>query len=213
MTYDVAVLGGGPGGYVAAIRCAQFGLKTALIEAGELGGTCLNRGCIPTKSLLHAAETYENVKNAAALGVSTGQVSYDYAAMAAYKDSVVQKQRKGVASLLKAHGVNLLSGFGTLTDSHAISVGGETVAAENVILATGGAPAPLNVPGPGGESVLNSDDVLAMTSLPESFVIIGGGVIGIEFATLFASLGKSVTVLETRPSILAGADEEIVKHL
>lgn len=211
--YDVAVLGGGPGGYEAAIRCSQYGLKTALIEARELGGTCLNRGCIPTKALLHSAELYEEAKGAAKFGVSMGEISYDYAKIAANKDAVVAKLRGGIGALEAAHGVEVINGFGKLTSANTIDVDGTVIEADKIILATGSAPARPPIPGIEGKNVVTSDEVLAMTELPESFVIIGGGVIGMEFTTLFASLGKKVTVVEMMPSILPGVDADIVNSI
>ena len=215
--YDIIVLGGGPGGYECAIRCAQYGKKTALIEARELGGTCLNRGCIPTKALLHGAEVFETAKNASACGVNTGEISFDFSKLAEYKDGVVSKLRSGIASLEKAHGVKVIKGFGRIVDEHTVSVSNEgneeTFTFDKLILATGSAPARPPIPGIDGQNVVTSDDILSMTELPESFVIIGGGVIGIEFATLFASLGKPVTVIEMMPSILPGVDADIVKLL
>ena len=211
--YDVVVLGAGPGGYEAAIRCAQYGKNTALVEARDLGGTCLNRGCIPTKALLHGAEVYQSALNAASCGVTTGEVGFDFAKLAEYKDSVVAGLRKGIAGLEKAHGVKVINGFGKLVDEHTLDVDGEKVTFDKLILATGSAPARPPIPGIDGENVVTSDEVLSMTELPDSFVIIGGGVIGIEFATLFASLGKPVTVIEMMPSILPGVDADIVKML
>lgn len=211
--YDVAVLGAGPGGYEAAIRCAQYGLKTALIEAAELGGTCLNRGCIPTKALLHGAEVYEESQNAGKFGVSVGQVSYDYTKLAAYKDSVVSKLRSGIGALEKAHGVDVIQGFGKLRDKNTLDVDGKEISSDKIILAMGSQPAHPPIPGIDGKNVVTSDEVLAMKECPESFIIIGGGVIGIEFATLFATLGKPVTVLEMLPSILPGVEADITASL
>lgn len=211
--YDIIVLGAGPGGYECAIRCAQYGKKTALVEARELGGTCLNRGCIPTKALLHGAEVYESAKNSAIYGVSASYVDFDFTKMAEYKDSVVSKLRNGVAALEKGHGVKVIKGFGKLVDNHTLDVDGEKITFDKLILATGSSPARPPIPGIDGENVITSDDVLTMSELPDSFVIIGGGVIGIEFATLFSSLGKSVTVIEMMPSILPGVDGDIVKLL
>lgn len=212
-SFDVVVLGGGPGGYEAAIRCSQYGKKVALVEARELGGTCLNRGCIPTKALLHSAEAFEETQNASSCGVITGDVSFDFARMAEYKDNVVAKLRSGVASLEKAHGVKVIKGYGKLIDSHTLDVDGEAITFDKLILATGSAPARPPIPGIDGENIVTSDEILNMTELPESFVIIGGGVIGIEFATLFATLGRSVTVIEMMPSILPGVDADVVRTL
>ena len=214
--YDIVVLGGGPGGYVAAIRAAQLGKKVALIEARELGGTCLNRGCIPTKALLHGAEVYEQTVNASVFGVEASAVGYDYSKMAAYKTATVEKLVSGIGMLEKAHGVKVIKGFGRLTDAHHIEIvrpdeEPDTVSYDRLILATGSSPARPPIEGIDGKNIVTSDDILTMTELPESFVIIGGGVIGIEFATLFATLGKPVTVIEMMPSILPGADADIVR--
>ncbi len=216
-SYDIVVLGGGPGGYECAIRCAQYGKKVALVEARELGGTCLNRGCIPTKALLHGAEVYETALGAEACGVLTGEVSFDFSKLAAYKDGIVSKLRAGVASLEKAHGVKVIKGFGKIENDHTLTVENEGACEEitfdKLILATGSSPARPPIPGIEGQNIVTSDEILSMTELPESFVIIGGGVIGIEFATLFASLGKPVTVIEMMPSILPGVDADIVRLL
>jgi dihydrolipoamide dehydrogenase len=209
--YDVAVLGGGPGGYVAAIRCAQYGLRTALIESCELGGTCLNRGCIPTKALLHGAEVWETIGNADKYGIGVSGVTFDYAALAAYKDRCVSILRRGVEALEKAHGVTVIRGFGTLKDANTLQVEGKEISADKIILATGSRPS--LPPIEGAEFALTSDDVLSLKSLPQSVVIIGGGVIGIEFATLFATLGAKVTVLEMMDEILPGMEQGIVQPL
>lgn len=205
--YDVAVLGGGPGGYEAAIRCAQYGLKTALVEARELGGTCLNRGCIPTKALLHGAEVWETVGDARALGIRTEGRALDYAALAAFKERQVSLLRRGVESLEKAHGVEVVAGFGRLENANTLEVEGRRLTAQRVILATGSQPA--LPPIPGAQDALTSDGVLSLTALPASLVIVGGGVIGMEFATLFSSLGVKVTVLEMLPDILPGVDARL----
>ena len=208
MTYEfnVAVLGGGPGGYEAAIRCAQLGLKTCLIEARELGGTCLNRGCIPTKALLHGAEVYEAAKDGAPFGIS-GALRLDYARLAAFKDDKVSKLVRGIEALEKANGVEVIRGFGKVAGPHAIEVNGRTVTWDKLILAMGSAPA--KPPVPGMETAYTSDDVLKANFVPSRIIIIGGGVIGIEFATLFATLGKKVTIIEMMPEILPGVIPEI----
>ncbi len=202
--YQVAVLGAGPGGYEAAIRASQYGLKTVLIEARELGGTCLNRGCIPTKALLHGAEVWETVNGAKTFGVRVEGATLDYAALASFKDRQVSKLRKGIEALEKAHGVTVVNGFGVLEDEHTIAVGDSRITAESIIIATGSEPVCPQIKG--AEHALNSDDVLQMTELPSSAVIVGGGVIGIEFATLLSTLGCRVTVLEMLPDILPGID-------
>ncbi len=205
--FDVAVLGGGPGGYVAAIRAAQLGKTVALVEKRDLGGTCLNRGCIPTKALLHGAELYEEMKDASRLGIVAGQLSFDYAKMAARRNAVVKKLRMGIAALMKANRITVVAAEGRLLDAHTIVAGEETLSADSVILAMGSYPAALPIPGI--ETAKNSDDVLAMDALPQSVVIIGAGVIGVEFATLFSALEVKVTLVEMAPQILPGTDGEI----
>lgn len=212
-SFDVAVLGAGPGGYIAAIRSAQYGKKVVLIESRELGGTCLNRGCIPTKAFLHSAEIYESAKNSENFGITSGEIGYDFVKVAAYRDGVVNKLRTGIAKLEKAHGVKVINGFGRIQDAHTLDVEGERITFDKLIIATGSAPALPPIPGIDCNSVLTSDDVLDMTSLPDSFVIIGGGVIGIEFATALSAFGKPVTIIEMMPGILPGTDADIVRVL
>ncbi|MDR2662814.1 MAG: dihydrolipoyl dehydrogenase, partial [Treponema sp.] len=222
--FDVAVIGGGPGGYIAAIRCAQLGKKTALIESRDLGGTCLNRGCIPTKALLHTAELYDEVKNhGPELGLLAGEVGFDYAALAARKDSVVAKLRRGIEGLVKGRKITLVKGSAAFTGPGILAVTDSPGGAEHsgagrrvteyragdIIIATGSEPASVPVPGAELPVVLNSDGVLSLTAIPDSAVIIGGGVIGIEFATLFNSLGKKITIIEMLPGILNGMDQSI----
>ena len=210
MKYDVAILGGGPGGYEAAIRCAQHGLHTVLIEATDLGGTCLNRGCIPTKALLHGAELLCKVRGAGAAGVSIESAAYDYAAMAKRKDTIVQRLRGGVAFLQKAYGVDVIQGFGVLKSAREIEANETIIKAEHIILATGSVPSRPPIPGADGERVVTSDEILTMTEVPDSMIIVGGGVIGLEFATLCSGLGIPTTIIEMLPELLPDVDREIV---
>lgn len=207
--FEVVVIGGGPGGYIAAIRAAQLGKKTAVIEKRDMGGTCLNRGCIPTKALLHSAEAYHELGNAKSLGITLGEYSFQYKKMAKRKDKVVRQLRSGVENLVAGHGAEIIRGEAVLTGPHTIQVGEETVEAEQIILAVGSVPAAIPVSGADLPGVVNSDGVLALEECPDSLVIVGGGVIGVEFATLFNSLGKQVTILEMMPSILYGNDPDI----
>lgn len=212
--YDAAVLGGGPGGYEAAIHCGQLGLKTVLIESDHLGGTCLNHGCIPTKALLACSEVYESALHASAYGISTGEVTLDYAKCTAYKDRIVTKLRQGIGALEKAHGITLENGRGTLTDAHTIQIdNGKKITACSIILAMGSVSAKPPVPGIDGDHILTSKELLALKTLPESLLIIGGGVIGVEFAELFASIGCKTTILEMMPTLLSGTDSQIVDLL
>ena len=208
--FEAVVIGAGPGGYVAAIRCAQLGLKTAIVENREVGGTCLNRGCIPTKALLHSAEIYDTMMNEAAeAGVFAGEVSYDYTKVAARKDAVVKRMSGGVEMLLKKRKVTILRDKAVLTGAHSFRAEGKEYTADKIILATGSEPIRIPIPGIDKEGVMNSDGVLASETLPESVVIIGGGVIGIEFATLYASFGKKVVVVEALPRILNTLDADV----
>ncbi|MDR0387509.1 MAG: dihydrolipoyl dehydrogenase [Treponema sp.] len=208
--FDVAVIGGGPGGYVCAIRAARLGKKTALVESRELGGTCLNRGCIPTKTLLHTAELYAEMKNhGKELGIMTENLSVDYAALADRRDRIIARLRKGIESLVKGRRITILRGNAVLTGSRSFRTEEGEYTAQNIVIATGSEPAAVPVPGADRPEVINSDAVLAARTLPESVVIIGGGVIGVEFAVLFASLGRKVTIIEMLPHILNTMDESI----
>jgi len=213
-TFDIAIVGGGPGGYVAAIHAAQLGSKVALIEKDKLGGTCLNRGCIPTKALVASAEAYLMAKHGEEFGVQAGPVSYNFARMMERKRLVTDQLVAGIEGLMKGNGVTVFGGMGTLINPGEVRVksaaGEETVSAKNIILATGSVSAV--VPIPGAELTINSDQILEIPQVPESLVIIGGGVIGIEFACLFAALGTKVTVIEMLPMILPPVDEEIARR-
>ena len=207
--YDVVVIGAGPGGYVAAIRCGQLGLKTAVVEASACGGTCLNRGCIPTKALLHPSEIYETMaKEAAGVGVHADNLSVDYSEVYAFKEKVVKRMSGGVEKLLKGRKVTIIKGKATLTGAHSMDVDGKAYTADKIILATGAEPARIPIPGIDGEGVLNSNGVLSCDKLPDKVVIIGGGVIGIEFATLYNSFGREVVVIEALPRIMNTMDED-----
>lgn len=207
--YDVVVIGGGPGGYVAAVRAAKLGLKTVLIEKEEMGGTCLNRGCIPTKSLLESAHLYASLSRASVFGVRAGDVGFDFAAMAKRKQNVVRRLRGGVEHLLKSAGVEIVRGEGLPDGERVLRVGDQRIEARNVILATGSEPIRLPIPGADLPGVLDSTGVLALEECPESVVIVGGGVIGVEFAELFATLGVPVTIIEVMETILSGMDADI----
>ena len=215
--FDLIVIGAGPGGYEAALRAAKLGLKTAVVECREVGGTCLNRGCIPTKALLHASGVYEEAKNGAALGVNAEGLSYDLAAMFAYKAQVVEKLRGGIESLFKAAKVTLLRGTGALTAPNTVTVSGENegvYTAQNILLATGSVPARPPIPGLDLPDVMTSDELLNGEGGDfASLVIIGGGVIGMEFATFYNDLGVSVTVVEGLDRLLPNMDRELGQNL
>lgn len=211
--FDLAVLGGGPGGYVAAIRAAKLGLKTVLVEKDAMGGACLNRGCIPTKCLLQSAQVYRTVLQAAQFGVFVGDSGFDFTHIAARKDQVVSRLRGGVEALLKAAKVDIVRGRGVLEPDKVIAAGDKRIAADKIIVATGSAPAVIPVPGVDLPGVMTSDGVLSLTAIPRSVVIVGGGVIGMEFAALFSSLGVSVTVVEVMPTILTGMDADVISTM
>jgi dihydrolipoamide dehydrogenase len=210
--YDLIVIGGGPGGYVAAIRALQLGLKVAVIEERDMGGTCLNRGCIPTKVLLHAAELYQSLSQAAIYGIEATVTGLDYAQLAKKKDAVISKLRRGVESLVKNHGGVILNGRGTIQDRHSVTVEGETrrtLTTDKIIIATGSKPSRPPISGLDGANILDSDGMLALTTSPERVIIVGGGVIGVEFATVFSGLGKSVTLIEMMDSLVPGMDADL----
>ncbi len=214
--FDVAILGGGPGGYVAAIKAAQHGLKTALIEKGFLGGTCLNVGCIPTKALLASAEVYREAQHAADFGVKCEGVSYDFTKIMSRKERVVKQLRGGVELLMKKHCITVYSGAGQLIDANTLGVavdGGMEVKADSIILATGSVPACPPIPGCGGANVINSDQILSWPDVPKSLTVIGGGAVGLEFAYFFNTLGTKVTLLEALPQILPAEDTQIAAEL
>jgi dihydrolipoamide dehydrogenase len=211
--FDVAVLGGGPGGYVTAIRAAQLGLKVAVIEREALGGVCANWGCIPTKVLLRNAEIVELVHDAKTYGITTGTVTADYSA--AYKRSrdVSSRMVKGVEFLMKKNNVKVIKGTGALTDGHTIKVesSSETrdVTAAHIIVATGAKPRELPGLKPDGKRVFTYRQLLEVQSAPKSMIVIGSGAIGMEFAYVFSAYGTDITVLEALPRILPNEDEEI----
>ena len=215
--YKIAILGGGPGGYVAAIRAAQLGAETVLIEAGELGGVCLNGGCIPTKTLLKSARVYQELLSSEKFGISIdGEVRIDWAAMQRRKDGVVGQLNSGVRGLLKQNGVEVVQGFGEVLDPHTIVVGGERISADHLIIATGSSPAILPIPGlqealESGAAV-TSTGALTFKEVPQRLVIVGGGVVGMEFAALFSSLGSQVTVLE-KFTVLGSLDQDLQKYM
>ena len=216
--FDVCVIGAGPGGYVAAIRAGQCGFKTALVEKAFFGGTCLNVGCIPTKTLIAGAEVYASAKHAADFGVEiSGEVRADWKKMLARKDEVIGKLRNGIASLLKSAGVTVFGGRGEFLSRRQLMVAageaaGTVIEADKFIIATGSDPL---VPGfiPKGDRILTSTELLSLPKLPKSLLILGGGVIGCEFACLFAELGVEVTVVEMLPQILPQTDGECAKLL
>jgi dihydrolipoamide dehydrogenase len=215
--YDVVVIGGGPGGYVAAIRAAQLGLAAAVVEREHLGGICLNWGCIPTKALLRSAEIYHLVSNAAQFGVHADNVGFDLAAIVQRSRDVSKKLTDGIGYLLKKNNVDVINGRGRLGGSGAVAVtdrdGNErTISAKNVILATGARARTLPGLEPDGEMIWTYREALLPDKVPESLLVVGSGAIGIEFASFFRALGAEVTVVEILDRILPAEDEEISAH-
>ena len=212
--YDLIVIGAGPGGYEAAAYAAKLGRKVALFEKSELGGTCLNVGCIPTKTLLRSARALEDCRAAAQYGVTVGAAAFDMAAVQARKQQVVAMLIKGVAGMLKRAGVDVIKAEAKLAGRGKVVADGKEYEAANILVATGSVPAAPPIPGlrdnPG---VLDSTGILGLDAVPESLVIIGGGVIGLEFASFFATVGTKVTVVEMLPKIAPVVDEEIGKKL
>lgn len=215
--YDVMVIGAGPGGYVAAIRAAKLGLHVAVVEEDRAGGTCLNRGCIPAKAMIHAAETYRSAREADRFGVETGRVSFDYGKILAYKEETTDALVQGVEQLLAGNGVDRLAGKGTLLAEKKVRVATEekeeVYAADHIILAAGSKPLLLPIPGMDLPGVLTSDGLFRLQECPESLAIIGGGVISVEFATAFAGFGTKVTILEALPRLVPNLDKEISQNL
>ena len=207
--YDVIVIGGGPGGYAAAALSAKQGLSTALVERDALGGTCLNRGCVPTKCLCAAAERVLDIKGASEFGISVDGFRADYAAAHARAVETVSSLREDVAAMLSD--VDIIKGEAVLGEGRTVSVGAQFLKAKKIIIATGSRPA--TFPAEGGEHVENSDAFLRRTQLPEKIVIVGGGVIGLEFASIASAYGSAVTVLEYCKEVLPGFDAEIAKRL
>ncbi len=203
--FDVAVIGAGPGGYVAAIKAAQLGKSVALIEKGELGGTCLNVGCIPTKTLIANANVLHQIKRGAEFGITTGPISIHYDQMKARKDQVIRKMRTGLDGLIKSNKISIFRGNANFESPRELKVLGADnlyISADKIIIATGSVPLDIPAFPCDHDRILNSTSILELTEIPKSLVIVGGGYIGCEFASLFAELGTKVTILEALPTIL-----------
>ncbi len=214
-SFDVVILGGGPGGYVAALRAAQLGAKTAIVEKDRLGGTCLVRGCIPTKALLQSSELYSLAKGGAEFGLVTDSIAFDWSVAQKRKTAVVDQLVKGVEGLLKTGGVTTFRGAARLTGKGTVTVGNDVIKAKDIVIATGSAIS--RIPLKGAEHTIDSDQILELKDVPKRLAVIGGGVVGMEFAAMFAALGSKVTVLEMLPQVLPMVDADLVnvytKHL
>jgi dihydrolipoamide dehydrogenase len=219
MDYDVAIIGAGTGGYVAAIKAAQMGKKVAIIEKRDLGGVCLNRGCIPTKTLLKSAEKWQEVTHCSDFGIFVSEAAYDWEKIKNRKDDVIHQLRSGIEKLLDANKVTMLVGEATIKDAHNIHIqpdnpdGFMDISAENIIIATGSSPAKPPIPGIKTLGVITSDDLLKLDEVPQSLLIVGAGVIGLEFAGIYAGFGCQVTVVEMTPSILPPSDIDMQRRM
>ena len=210
--FDVVILGGGSGGYAAALRSAQLGKKVALIEKDKLGGTCLHRGCIPTKALLHSAEIADNVKEAGKYGVNASFGSIDMPAVNSYRDSIVDRLFKGLSGLVGSKDITVVNGEGRMVGPKTIQVNGDNYTGANIVLASGSYSRSL----PGleiGGRVITSEHALQLSFVPNSVIVLGGGVIGVEFASIWKSFGAQVTIIEGLPSLVPNEDASVSKAL
>jgi dihydrolipoamide dehydrogenase len=212
----IIVIGGGPGGYVAAIEAAQHGADVTLIEKDKLGGTCVNRGCIPTKALVQTAQLFHDIGRAQEYGITVEGFSFNFNEVSKRKGKIVAQLRDGVSYLMRKNKIKVVEGTAAIISSSMVKVSGKEereVSGDKIIIATGSEPSSIPVEGIDGSNVINSDDALEMDSLPESLVIIGGGVIGLEFAQIFKRLNVAVSVVEMMPQILPTEDSDIAKQL
>ena len=211
--FDVVILGGGSGGYACALRSSQLGLSVALIEEGKLGGTCLHRGCIPTKALLHAGEVADSSRHSSDFGVNTKFIGIDMLAVNAYKDGVVSKLHKGLQGLIKSRNVTYIEGHGRLVSKNEVEVNGVKYTGKNIVLATGSYPKTLPGLDIDSTQIITSEQAIAMDRVPASVIVLGGGVIGCEFASVWKSFGAEVTIIEGLPHLIALEDESSSKQL
>ena len=217
--FDLVIIGSGPGGEVGAIRAAQLGLKVALVEKNPfLGGTCLNWGCIPTKALIEAARNFDKFKNAEQLGFDIGELSFDWERIQGRKTKIVEQQRKGLDFLMKKNKIEVFRGWGSVMGRNQVQVSSdqgkkEVIQTKNILIATGSKVRELPFAKPNNQNILSSDDILFIDHIPESLCVVGGGVVGMEFASLFGRFGSKVTVIEMAPQILPSEDGEVVKDV
>lgn len=211
--FDLVILGGGSGGYACALRAAQLGKTVALIESGKLGGTCLHRGCIPTKALLHSGEIADSAREASSFGVNAQFLSMDMVAVNAYKDGVISKLHKGLQGLVKSRNITYIEGHGRLVSKNTIEANGEQYIGTDVVLATGSYAKSLPGLEIDGIKVMTSDQATSLDYVPKSVIVLGGGVIGCEFASVWRSFGSEVTIIEGLPHLVALEDESSSKQL
>ena len=211
--FDLVILGGGSGGYACALRGAQLGLSVALIESDKLGGTCLHRGCIPTKALLHAGEIADNTRDASHFGVIEQFTSIDMNGVNSYKDGVINRLHKGLQGLVKSRNITYVQGFGRLVSKNTVEVNGEKYTGKNVVLATGSYARSLPGLEIDGVRIITSDHALTLDYVPNRVIVLGGGVIGCEFASVWKSFGSDVRIIEALPHLVALEDESSSKQL
>lgn len=215
MTTDLIIIGTGPGGYEAAVRAAQKGLQVVVVEKDQLGGTCLNRGCIPTKCLCHTAEVLHQVRHAQSqgIGIDPDAITFSLQQAVERKNQVVAKLQSAIEGLMKTPGITLLRGEARFVDAHTIAVGEEQITAPHIILALGSTTKFLPIEGAHAKGVLTSTEMLQLTTIPSRLCVIGGGVIGLEFASIFHSFGSEVTVIEYCKEVLPNFDRDLAKRL
>ena len=211
--FDLGIVGGGPAGYTAAFQARRLGKSVVMFEKNAIGGVCLNRGCIPTKTILHSAELFEEMQKAASLGIEADNLRLDFAKVIQHKDEVVEKLRRNLELALKNSGTVVVKEFAEILDEHKISAGGQVYECEKIISATGSAPLDLPSIKFDGKFILSSDDILELKTLPKKIVIIGSGAIGTEWARIFSSFGVEVVIVEWASSLLPSADFEVSKRL
>jgi dihydrolipoamide dehydrogenase len=213
LSCDVVVIGAGPGGYVAAIRAAQRGAKTVVVERWELGGVCLNAGCIPTKTFIHTAELYRKMQHGSDFGIDAKELKLNLPALLKHKEGVVRRNKAGIETLFKSNGIQVVKGDARVTAPGVVKVGGEEIRAKAIIVATGGAPA--RIPGLeiNGETVLGSAEALQLAEVPKRVAVIGAGALGAEFACIWNAFGAQVTLIEMLPALLPKEDEELTTRL
>ncbi|MGC5289300.1 dihydrolipoyl dehydrogenase [Micromonospora sp. DT231] len=213
-TFDIVILGAGSGGYATALRAVQLGLTVALVEKGKLGGTCLHNGCIPTKALLHAAEIADQARESEQFGVKAELIGIDMAGVNSYKDGVISRLYKGLQGMLKSNkAITIIEGHGKLVGKNVVEVDGKRYTGRNIVLASGSYAKSLPGLDVDGERIITSDHALTMDRVPSSVIVLGGGVIGVEFASVWKSFGVDVTIVEALPRLVAAEDEESSKAL
>ena len=211
--YDLGIIGGGPAGYSAAIRAAQKGLKVILFEKEAMGGACLNKGCIPTKTILHCTDLYKSLKKADKFGINISDCSYDYTKIFNRKNEIVEKLQKSLTKLVLSHGVEIVFAEATIKEPHKIEVDKNIYQCKNILLCTGARPMKINGLEPDGKFILTSDDILQMQEPGQNILIIGSGAIGTEWARIFSALDKTVTVIELADRLLPAADTDVSQRL